>query len=312
MNGPTDIRPAPAVGWALPAALSRAADYLALTKPRLSLLVLAATAAGYALGSPDGVRIAGLIHAVLGTALVAGGACALNQYLERVHDARMRRTGDRPLPAGRLAPDEALLFGTMLAIAGMAYLALLSNAVAAALSGVTILLYLAVYTPLKRVTTLCLFAGAIPGAIPPLIGYAAAHGSLTYVAWLPFLMVFFWQFPHFLAISWLYREDYARGGFAMLSVMDPDGRAVARQVISRTLALLVVSLLPAATGMAGSIYAVAAMVLGAGFLALAIRMAVRRDAGSARLLFLYSIIYLPLLLGILVWNSTARSAATGL
>lgn len=288
--------------WSLHAALARINDYLTLTKARLSLLVLAATLTGILLGSDGPVDVPLLVHTLLGTALVAWGAGALNQMLERDADARMHRTLDRPIPAGRMSVDEALYFGVASAVVGTIYLIVATNLAAAALAAATVLLYVAIYTPLKRVTTACLFAGAVPGAIPPLIGFAAAHGSLTYAAWLPALLVFFWQYPHFLAISWLYREDYARGGFAMLAVRDPEGGEVGRQVVGRSLLMVIASLLPAACGACGAAYAWTALASGVLFIAMAVDMARKRDPASARRLFHASLVYLPLLMTMMVVN----------
>lgn len=186
----------------------------------------------------------------------------MNQLLERDADARMVRTADRPLPGGRMSVDEALLAGAISSAAGVAWLMLATNAIAAAIAAVIVLMYVFIYTPLKRVTTASLFAGAVPGALPPLIGYAAAHGSIAYAAWLPVLLVFFWQYPHFLAISWLYREDYERGGFAMLAVRDKEGGEVARVSVSRSFAMVLASLLPVAIGAAGTLYAATAVICG--------------------------------------------------
>lgn len=288
------------VAPAMSAVWSRLVDYAVLSKARLSLLVLAAALTGFLLGSRGSIETALLAHTLIGTALVAFGASALNQLLERDADARMVRTADRPLPTGRITPDEALFFGVAVSIVGAVYLYIAANPLSAAVASVTLVLYVFAYTPLKRVTPLCLTVGAAPGALPPLIGYAAAHGSLTYEAWLVALIVFFWQHPHFLAISWLHREDYARAGFAMVSVSDPDGSITARQVMARSLALLLVALLPAAVGVAGAWYAAAALLLNLAFLGAAIVMAIRRTRESARMLFVASIIYLPILFAVLI------------
>lgn len=280
--------------------VARLVDYAVLTKARLTLLVLASTATGFIMGGAGTLDVLMMLHVTLGTALVAGAAAILNQVLERDVDGRMLRTAARPLPAGRVSLDEALYIGVATAVVGALYLLIAVNAVSAALAALTLALYLAVYTPLKRVTELSLPVGAVPGALPPLIGYAAAHGGLTYESLLPAMIVFFWQFPHFLAISWMYRDDYARGGFAMLAVHDPDGRATSRQVLCRTPALVIVSLLPAAIGMAGAWYAVSSLLLGIGFIALAAGFGVRRDIAAARRLFIYSIVYLSVLFVMLV------------
>jgi protoheme IX farnesyltransferase len=288
------------------AGLSRLGDYAALAKVRLSLLVLAATLAGFLLGARGPLDPVLLIHTLAGTALVAFSAAALNQVLERDRDGRMLRTANRPLPAGRMSADEALYFGVGLGVAGTLELLAGVNSLAAALAAATLLLYLFVYTPLKTVSPLCLPAGAVPGAIPPLIGYAAAAGTLTFEAGLLALTVYFWQHPHFLAIAWRYRDDYARGGFAMPCIADPDGRATGRAAVGKTLALWLVALLPAATGVAGAGYAVAALLLGGGFLGCALAMARRPSAASARRLFWASIVYLPTLFAALVLDHVSR------
>jgi protoheme IX farnesyltransferase len=241
-----------------------------------------------------------MMHTLLGTALLASGAAALNQLLERDLDSRMRRTEDRPLPVGRLTPEAVLVVGGFCAVAGLVYLALTVNLITSLLGGITLLSYLFIYTPLKRVTTLNTAIGAIPGALPPLMGWSAARGEVTVAGWSLFAILFFWQLPHFLAIAWLYREDYARAGFAMVPVFDPDGRRTSRQAISHTLGLLPISLFPFAFGLAGVTYLVGALALGLLFLWFAIQFARHLTNGHARQLFFVSIIYLPLLLGLMV------------
>jgi len=285
---------------ALPAVRSRAADFVALSKPRLNLLVVATTAAGYYLGSLAGLDAIRFTNTVLGTALVAGGASALNQVAERRTDALMRRTRTRPLPAGRLQPVEASLFGLVLAVAGLLLLAFGANLLTAMVALTTLVTYVAVYTPLKPRTSLATVVGAVPGALPPMIGWAGATGTLSREAWILFAIVFLWQMPHFLAIAWLYREDYARAGFPMLPVVEPDGHSTARQVVAYAAVLLPMSLAPAAVGLVTSTYFAAALVLGLAFLALSVRFARRLARDDARRLFFGSIVYLPLVWALMV------------
>lgn len=284
----------------------RLADYAELAKVRLSLLVIFVTAAGFCLGSAGPVDIVGLFHVLVGTSLVAFAANALNQVIERDHDRLMRRTADRPLPAGRISPAEATAFGFVLAAVGVALLSTLTNLLAASLAAATLLLYLLAYTPLKRRTPLNTLVGAVPGAIPPMIGFAAAAGSLNATAWILFAVLFLWQLPHFFAIAWLYREDYARGGYKMLSVVDPSGKAIARQTVVFTALLLVCSLLPAWLGIVGQAYPLGASLMGGAILFVAIRFAQDRDRASARALLLASIAYLPLLTMLLVLTHIAN------
>jgi protoheme IX farnesyltransferase len=274
---------------------SALADYVALTKPRLNFLVVATSAAGYYLGSSGGVDAALMAAAVAGTALVAGGAAVLNQVYERDTDALMRRTRRRPLPDGRVAPADAGAYGLALSIAGLALLAVRANLVAAGLALVTLIVYLFVYTPLKRRSSLATLVGAVPGALPALIGWTASHGSIARGGAALFAIVFLWQVPHFMAISWLYRDDYRNAGFPMLPVVDPDGRRAGRQAVLYAAALVPCSLIPTIIGIAGPTYFVIALVLGVALLALALRFAAQRNDASARLLFFASITYLPLL-----------------
>jgi protoheme IX farnesyltransferase len=280
---------------ALPAAGVRARDYSALAKPRLNMLVVASTLAGYAMGDgePLGfVRVAGLL---LGTGLVAGGASAFNQVIERDLDGLMRRTRSRPLPSRRLQPIEGLLFASAITLTGILLLLAAANLLAAAVSVTTLLTYVVVYTPLKRRTSFSTVIGAIPGALPPIIGWAAVAGDLPVKAWTLFGIMFFWQLPHFLAIAWMYRDDYARAGFPMLPVLEPDGHSTGRQAFVYAAALLPLSLAPTAMHMAGNAYLLGALMLGLGFLWLAFRFARTRDVRDARRLFFGSIVYLPLL-----------------
>jgi protoheme IX farnesyltransferase len=278
----------------------RLLDYLALTKPRLNMLVLATTMAGLYLAAPDGVAVPILLHTLVGTALVAGGAAALNQVWERQTDSRMRRTLTRPLPGGRLSIGEATWFGVLMSGIGLAQLAFGVNVMSAAVAAATLISYVLIYTPLKLRTSLSTLVGAIPGALPPVIGWAAATGRISLPALVLFGIVFFWQMPHFLAIAWLYRDDYARAGIPLLSVLEPDGRRTGQQALSYAAALWPVSLLPAVVGLAGIAYALVATVLGLLFIWVSMRFARERSMPNARTLFLFSITYLPLLLGALV------------
>jgi protoheme IX farnesyltransferase len=249
-----------------------------------------------------------LVHTLLGTAMAAAGASVLNQYVERAHDALMRRTANRPLPAGRVSPLEALLFGVLLSSAGTLYLAATVNSLTAALGAFTIGSYVFLYTPMKRWTTLCTVVGAVPGAIPPVMGWTAATDSLTPEAWALFGILFFWQMPHFLAIAVLYREDYARGGFRMLPVVDEDLVVTGRQTVLYASALIPVTLLPAVLRMAGPVYLLSAFFMGLAFLGFAVNCAVRKRRVDARWLFLVSIMYLPALLGMMMLDKAARGA----
>ena len=278
----------------------RAADFITLTKPRLNFLVLFTTLAGMYIAAPGGVPAAILMHALVGTALVAGGAAALNQAWERETDTLMRRTETRPIPGGRLRASDGTLFGVLLSAAGLVELAWMVNLVSAAVAASTLVSYVLVYTPLKKRTSLATLIGAIPGALPPVIGWAAATGSISPPAMVLFGIAFLWQMPHFLAIAWLYREDYARAGIPLLPVLEPDGRRTGQQALLYAAVLWPVSLLPALVGIAGISYSIVATVLGVGLIALSALFARDRTTTTARHLFLYSIIYLPLLWGALV------------
>ena len=279
---------------------SRLSVWLELFKARLNALVLLTTLVGYYMGTVGAVDYWHLFHTLLGTSLLAAGAAALNEWLERDYDRQMRRTEDRPIPSGRIQPDQALIWGGGLAGAGMVWLMFFVQPLTALLGAVTLISYVCIYTPLKRVTSLNTVIGAVPGALPPLLGWTAARGEVSVQGWALFAILFFWQLPHFLAIAWLYREDYARAGFKMLSVVDPSGLRVGRGAVSHTVGLLAISLFPFLYRMAGGGYLATAVVLGSIFLGCAIRFAVRLDRGSARTLFFASIIYLPVLLSILV------------
>jgi protoheme IX farnesyltransferase len=281
-------------------ATSRSADFVTLAKPRLNLLVLLTTAAGLYLAAPEGVEAAILVHTLIGTALVAGGAAALNQVWEKETDARMRRTRNRPVASGRLGTTEGLAFGLGLSMVGLVELTLGVNALSAAVAALTLVSYVLLYTPLKRHTSLATLVGAVPGALPPVIGWAAATNSVTLPALVLFGIMFFWQMPHFLAIAWLYREDYASADIPLLPVLEPDGLRTGRQALLYGAALWPVSLMPTLLGLAGGFYIAVATVLGLTLIALCAKFARERSLHAARQLFLFSITYLPLLLGALV------------
>jgi protoheme IX farnesyltransferase len=280
--------------------MASVAPYWELTKPGITRLVVLTAAAGFLLGARGAVDAALLAHALLGTALVAAGTNALNQWWERDADAHMNRTRRRPLPAGQLRPDDALAFATTISIAGILWLAAFVNTLTAALAALSLASYVFAYTPLKRRTPLALFVGAVPGALPILGGWTAAGAGLTLPGWVLFGILFLWQLPHFLALGWLYRDDYLQGGFAMLSRADPDGRLTARQALLFAAALVVVSLLPARVGLAGTPYVVAAAALGFALLGWSAEMARHPSPARARLLFVASVLYLPALLILLV------------
>jgi len=270
-------------------------DFVALTKPRLNVLVVATSAAGYYLGATSTVNATIFLATVVGTALVAGGAAALNQVYERDTDALMVRTRMRPLPSGRVAPGEARVFGVALSIAGLALLTVFSTWLASLLALATLLIYLCVYTPLKRLSPAATVVGAVPGALPPLIGWVASHGNITLGGLALFLIVFFWQIPHFMAIAWMYRDDYGAAGFPMLAVIDPEGGRAGRQAVAYAAALLPTSLVPTFVDVSGPVYAVVAAVLGIAMLVLSVRFAGARTNATARHLFFASLVYLPLI-----------------
>jgi protoheme IX farnesyltransferase len=284
-----------------PRAASAMADMAELVKARLSLLTLATAMAGFALGVDGAWNFLLLAATLTGTALSAAGAAALNQWWERAHDARMKRTRDRPLPGGRMAAGDALAAGLVLSLSGVLCLALFANPLAAGLAAATIIFYILVYTPLKRVTSLNTIIGAVPGALPPLIGWTAARGTINAEGLTLFAILFLWQMPHFLAIAWLYRGDYAQAGFKMLSEGDDNGVVTGRQAVIYALALLAVSLLPSIFFGYSAVYFYGALMLGAGFASVAVNFAVSGGSvAAARWLFLASIAYLPLLLGLMV------------
>ena len=274
---------------------ARSRDFVALAKPRLNLLVVASTLVGYAMAPGEPLGLVAVTAMLLGTGLVAGGASAFNQVFERDLDALMRRTRTRPLPDQRLQPVEGVLFGTAITLAGLLMIVAASNLLAGAVALATLLSYVAVYTPLKRKTSFGTVIGAIPGALPPIIGWAAVEGSLSLQAWSLFGIMFLWQLPHFLAIAWMYREDYARAGYPMLPVLEPDGRSTGRQSVVYSAALVPLSLAPTLMRMTGTIYFAGALVLGLAFLYLALKFARTRSVGDARRVFFASIVYLPLL-----------------
>jgi len=285
----------------LPLVRSRWLDYVELTKPRIAVLVLFTVAVGGLLAHRAPLDLMQLVHALIGTALVAAGASALNQWLERTSDAAMRRTENRPLPAGRLSPAEALAFGAVLSIVGLGYMFLvMTNVLAAILTAATLLSYVFVYTPLKRVTTLNTLIGAVPGALPPLIGWAALTGTIDGTAWILFLILFIWQIPHFLAIAWMYREDYARAGLKMLPVVDADGTATGRQMLIYALALIPVSWLPIMQGTGSLMYGIGAFALGLLFLRSIWNFGIAPTQAHARKVLHASLVYLPGVYGLML------------
>jgi protoheme IX farnesyltransferase len=302
------MRPPPAEGHggsivttsALAGGRGLAADYVELSKPRITLMVTLTALVGYVLGARGPLSGPHLAATLFGIALVAAGASALNMLLERRTDALMLRTRARPLPSGRLRPTEALASGLALTSTGLCALAWLAGPLAALVALVTWASYLFLYTPLKPRTSFSTVVGAFPGALPPVIGWAAARGTLEPGAFVLFAILFLWQIPHFLAIAWIYRDDYARGGLPMLPVLDPDGRITGRQAVANSLALLVVSLTPTAAGLAGPVYLAGAIVLGLGFSAVAVWAAAARTLRVARFLFLASLVYLPAVCALLL------------
>lgn len=291
MNWSTD-----AANMATTAVSRRAADFCELTKPRIVVMVLITAVVGYYAGSesvPDYLR---LLQMLLGTALAAAGTLTLNQFIERDTDAKMDRTCRRPLPDGRVQPNDALWFGIALTLLGLGYLAVAVNGLSAAVAAAITLSYLLAYTPMKRASSLCVPVGAVPGALPPVIGWVAARGELSVDAWVLFAIMFLWQIPHTLAIAFLYREDFAKAGIQFLPVIEPDGESTNRQIIVHCAALLVVSLLPTLIGLAGAVYFVAAFILGVGFLISGVSLVMAPTRAGARRLLFASLIYLPALL----------------
>ena len=279
-------------------------DYIELTKPRITWLILMSTGIGYFFGLPSHawreINWLLLLHTILGTALIASGTAALNQWYERSADLKMRRTADRPLPSGRLVAGRALAFGIALAIAGFLELWLGVNLLSGLIGAFTLASYLFVYTPMKQRTWWSTTVGAIPGAMPPMIGYAAAAGAINQEAWVLAAILFLWQFPHFYSIAWMYKEDYARAGIQMLPVVEPDCRSTARQIVIYGLTLIPVSILPSMLGMTGRIYMIGALLLGLVYLYSGIRVALDRTLVRARGVLLTSVLYLPLIYGLMI------------
>jgi protoheme IX farnesyltransferase len=280
----------------------RTSAFLELTKPRITFLIVLTSAAGFGLASRSRFDYVAFLSSLFGIALLSSGIATLNQYAERDLDGLMRRTASRPLPLGKLAPWEALAFGAGLTVVAEIYLLVFVNPLSALLGLTVIAGYLFAYTPLKTRSSLSTVVGAFPGAVPPLIGWTAATGSLSIEAWVLFAILFLWQFPHFLAIAWMYREDYSRAGILMLPVVEPDGRVTAQQIVVYTLMLIPVSLLPTVLGMSGRIYFFGALVLGLLFLYSSVRAAFSMSRQQARRLLLASVLYLPLLFILMVVN----------
>jgi protoheme IX farnesyltransferase len=280
-------------------------DYIALTKPRITWLILMSTGVGYFFGARGGWRFLTLLHTILGTGLIASGTAALNQWYERAADAKMKRTQARPLPSGRLSAPNALVFAILISVAGFAELFIAVNPLTGWLGLFTLLSYLFVYTPLKQRSPHSTTIGAIPGAMPPLIGYAAASGTLTWDAWILFAILFIWQFPHFYAIAWMYREDYERAGIRMLPVVEPDGESTARRILLYSLILIPISLVPKFLVMTGNLYLIGALALGLLFLYAGVRVSFDRTRQQARRVLLASVIYLPVLYGLMLFDRPA-------
>ncbi len=283
-------------------AKARLSAYVELTKPRITFLIVLTSAAGFCLGSRGAVNYLLFANAMISIGLLSSGIATLNQFIERDLDGLMRRTASRPLPTGRLAPLEAMWLGVLLTAGAETYLALFVNGLSAVLGLTVIAGYLFLYTPLKTRSTLSTAVGAFPGAMPPLIGWTAARGEIDVAAWVLFAILFLWQFPHFLAIAWMYREDYGRAGIRMLPVVEPEGRVTGQQIIAYSLMLVPVSLLPTVLGISGRFYFVTALALGLLFLASGIRVALSKSNQHARQLLLASVFYLPLLFGVMVLN----------
>ncbi len=277
-------------------AARRVADFFELAKPRVVLMVLITACVGFYVASAKMPNYLRLLQMIFGTALAAGGTLALNQYLERETDALMERTRRRPIPDGRVQPREALWFGISITLAGLGYLALAVNFLSALVTAFITLSYLVLYTPMKPRSSLCMLVGAVPGALPPVIGWVAVRGNFDVTAWVLFAIMFLWQVPHTLAIARLYREDYAKAGIQFLPVIEPDGDSTNRQIISHSAALLVVSLLPTLLGLAGPVYFLVAFILGVGFLVYGVRLVLESTLKRARQLLFGSLIYLPVLL----------------
>ena len=284
----------------------RMKNYIALTKPRITWLILMSTGVGYFFGLKRDwngwLELPLLLHTLVGTALIASGTAALNQWYEREADGLMRRTASRPLPSGKMTANRALWFGIVLAVAGFTELAIAVNPLTGLLGALTLGGYLFVYTPLKQRSHLSTVIGALPGAMPPLMGYAASYGALNAESWTLFAILFVWQFPHFLAIAWMYRDDYARAGIRMLPVVEPDGMSTARQIVLYASTLIPVSLFPVLLRMSGRIYLVGALLLGFWFLYTGVRVAFDRTNVRARKVLLASVIYLPMIYGLMIFD----------
>lgn len=275
---------------------SRFADYLSLTKPELTFLSVVTALTGYYLGAGGSLNAPIILHILLGTALTGGGAGALNQYIEREYDGMMKRTENRPVPSGRIHPYEALLFGMILSIIGIAELTLYTNALTGFLASVTLVSYIFLYTPLKRITPLSTIVGAFPGALPPVMGWTAARNEVTPEALVLFAILFVWQIPHFLSLAWMYKKDYARAGYRLLTVVEPEGHMAARQILAYTALLVPLTILPWSMGMFGSIYLSLALLLSLAFLAVSVHLVLARSNVAARHVFTGSLVYLPLLM----------------
>ena len=278
-------------------------EYFQLTKPRITLLIVISTAVGYCFGAAHAFSLVTLFHALLGTAFMAAGSATLNQWYERDTDSKMKRTRKRPIPAGTIEARHALYFGVAVSVLGAIELWIFTNSLAAALGVITTVGYLFIYTPLKRIGPICTTFGAIPGAMPPLIGFAAASGHLSIEAWILFGILFLWQFPHFHAIAWMYRADYERAGIKMLAVVQPDGKAMSRQILVTLVLLIPVTLAPTFLHMAGKVYFAAALLLGMAFLYFGVQICMEQTHLRARRLLLASVIYIPLLFAFLVFDN---------
>ncbi|MGP0075214.1 MAG: heme o synthase [Bryobacteraceae bacterium] len=280
-------------------------DYIALTKPRITWLILMSTGVGYFFGAKNGWHWLTLLHTIIGTGLIASGTAALNQWYERDADSKMRRTQARPLPSGRLDAGKALVFAIAISVAGFVELWFGANPLCALLGLITLLTYLFVYTPLKQRSPHSTTVGSIPGAMPPLIGFAAASGTLTWDAWVLFAILLLWQFPHFYAIAWMYKDDYARAGIRMLPVVEPDGKSTARRILLYSIALIPISLMPKFFAMAGNIYLYGALALGLAFLYYGLRIRTDRTRQQARRVLLASVVYLPMLFSLMLLDRPA-------
>ncbi len=300
-----NLKPRQDLGLASRRWVATVKDYWVLTKPEVNFLVVISTLVGFYCATRGALDWPRLFHTLCGTLLVASGTATLNQFLEQDADALMRRTFNRPLPAGRLSARHAFGFGILLSVIGGTYLWVAVNPLASLLAMGTLTTYLLIYTPLKRRTPWCTFVGAFPGAMPPLIGWAAASGTLSQEAWVLYAILFLWQFPHFLAIAWMYREDYARAGFKMLPSNNDDGTVAFRQILGYSVALLVVSLIPTWLGQAGIVYLIGAAALGMMYLHFGARLARAKTNALAKRLLLASIVYLPLVFALLMLDKTS-------